>query len=81
MISAYTLVRVETRKNVGVFNTIRKLPAVKEVTPVYGEYDLLVKSETKTLEELDSFIYNSLRTISGIKMTTTMIVAKIEKKK
>jgi len=53
---------------------------VKEVTPVYGEYDMIVKTETESIKELTLFIYNQLRTISGLTMTTTMITAKTNKK-
>jgi len=52
---------------------------VKEVTPVYGEYDIIVKTETESINELTLFIYNKLRTISGFTMTTTMITARIGK--
>jgi DNA-binding Lrp family transcriptional regulator len=62
-------------------NKINKLQFVKEVTPVYGEYDIIVETETKTIKELTLFIYNKLRTIPGLTMTTTMITAKINKKK
>jgi len=78
---AYTLVRTEHRKVKELMNKINKLQFVKEVTPVYGEYDIIVETETKTIKELTLFIYNKLRTIPGLTMTTTMITAKINKKK
>jgi len=61
-------------------NKINKLQFVKEVTPVYGEYDIIVKTETESIKELTTFIYNQLRTMPGLTMTTTMITAKITKK-
>lgn len=63
-----------------LMNEIEKLKFVKEVTPVYGEYDIIVKTETESIKELTLFIYNKLRRISGLTMTTTMITAKINKK-
>lgn len=77
---AYTLVRTGHHEVKELMNKIRKLQFVKEVTPVYGEYDIIVKTETKTIRELTLFVYNKLRTISGLTMTTTMITAKIDKK-
>lgn len=79
MISAFTLVRVSPQKNVHVFVKVKKLPMVKEATLVYGEYDIIVRTRTKSIEELNSFIYNVLRKIPHITMTTTMIVANIVK--
>lgn len=81
MISALTLVRVSLERNVHVFEKIKKLPVIKEATLVYGEYDIIVKTRTKNMQELNSFIYNVLRKIPYVTMTTTMIVARIPKKK
>lgn len=46
---------------------------VEEVSPVYGEYDIIVKTKTNSIEELNFFIYNKLRKIRGLVATTTMI--------
>lgn len=81
MISAFTLVRVSPERNVQFFEKIKKLPMIKEATLVYGEYDIIVRTRTKSMEELNSFIYNVLRKIPHVTMTTTMIVASIPKKK
>jgi len=80
MISVFTLVRVSPEKNVHVFEKVKKLPMIKEATLVYGEYDIIVKTWTKNMEELNKFIYNVLRKTPFITMTTTMIVAKIPRK-
>lgn len=81
MISAFTLVKVSPDMNVQVFEKIKELPVIKEATLVYGEYDLIVKTATRNVEELNRFIYNVLRKIPYITVTTTMIVAHIRKKK
>ena len=60
VVSAYTLVRTEHLKLEKLVDKIKKLRLVKEVTPVYGEYNLIVKTETETIEELNFFIYNEL---------------------
>ncbi len=73
IVSAYTLVRVEHSKLEKIAAKMKKLRFVKEVTPVYGEYDIVVKTETNSIEELNFFIYNELRKIPGLTATTTMI--------
>jgi len=75
MISAFTLVRAVPHRNVEVLERIKNLSLIKEASLVYGEYDLIVETSTKTIEELNKFIYNVLRKIPHITMTTTMIVA------
>ncbi|UCH31668.1 MAG: Lrp/AsnC ligand binding domain-containing protein [Candidatus Bathyarchaeota archaeon] len=76
MISAFTLVKISPPKNVVVYKRMKRLAMVRDVTLVYGEYDLVVKTRTDSLEELNAFIYDVLRRIPHITMTTTMIVAK-----
>lgn len=73
VVSAYTLIRTEHSKRDELVNKIKKLRFVKEVASVYGEYDIVVKTETNSIEELTLFIYNELRKISGLAATTTMI--------
>ncbi len=73
VVSAYTLMRVEHSKLEKLAANMKKMRFVKEVTPVYGEYDIIVKTETNSIEELNLFIYNELRKIRGLTATTTMI--------
>ncbi len=80
MISAFTLVRVSPEKNSQVIDRIKELPMIKEMKLVYGEYDIIVKTHTKNIEELNGFIYNILRKIPYITVTTTMIVVNMPKK-
>ncbi|UCE95280.1 MAG: Lrp/AsnC ligand binding domain-containing protein [Candidatus Bathyarchaeota archaeon] len=80
MISAYTLVRTAPEKNLQVFKEVQKLPMIKESTLVYGEYDIIIKTKTKSIKELNKFTYSVLRRIPHVVMTTTMIVANIPNK-
>jgi len=76
MIKCYTLVRVLPTRDEEVYKKIKAYGEVKDIALTYGEYDLLIRVETNSLEELDSFIFNKLRTIEGIQATTTLIEAK-----
>jgi DNA-binding Lrp family transcriptional regulator len=73
VVSAYTLIRTEHSKRDELVNKIKKLRFVKEVASVYGEYDIVVRTETNSIEELTLLIYNKLRKIRGLATTTTMI--------
>ncbi|MCW4049170.1 MAG: Lrp/AsnC ligand binding domain-containing protein [Candidatus Bathyarchaeota archaeon] len=74
---SYTLARVQPAKDKIVFNKIKKLSEVEEVITTYGEYDLIIKVEVQTLDDLDQFVFHKLRTIEGIEATTTLISARI----
>ncbi|MBS7653072.1 MAG: Lrp/AsnC ligand binding domain-containing protein [Candidatus Bathyarchaeia archaeon] len=76
MITSYTLARVLPAKEEEVYKKVKTYPEVREAVLTYGEYDLLLRVEANSLEELDNFIFNKLRTTSGILATTTLIEAK-----
>ena len=73
MITAYVLAKVESGKDDEVLSEAQKLVGVKEATPTYGVYDLHIKVEFKSIEELDEFIFNKIRRIPGVKETVTLI--------
>ena len=75
MVTSYTLARVEPAKDMKVYNLVKQLPGVKEVITTYGEYDLIIKVEVESLDKLDDFVFNKLRVIEGIELTTTLINA------
>lgn len=77
MIAAYVLMRIKPGVERNVLNNVRKLDQVKVVETLYGEYDMLLKVELETLDELDSFIFDTVRTIKGVERSTTLIVIKV----
>jgi anthranilate phosphoribosyltransferase len=76
MITSYTLVRVLPAKDKEVYGKIKEYSEVKEVILTYGEYDLIIRVESESLEDLDHFIFNKLRTTDGVAATTTLLEAK-----
>ena len=76
MITSYTLIRVLPAKDKTVYMDVNKFDEVKDVILTYGEYDLIIRVESESLEELDRFIFNKLRTTDGVSGTTTLIEAK-----
>ena len=80
MVICYTLARVQPAKDSIVYNKIKALAEVKEVITTYGEYDIIIKVEVKSLDHLDEFVFSKLRTIEGVEATTTLIQAGFPKK-
>lgn len=77
MISAYVLLRIKPGKDRNVLRNVKALNQVKGVETVYGEYDMLLKVEMKMLEALDSFIFDTIRTIKGVEASTTLITMEV----
>lgn len=76
MITSYTLARILPAKDEEIYRIVKTYPEVKEIILTYGEYDLIIKVEINSIEELDQFIFNKLRTTDGIEATTTLIEAR-----
>ncbi len=74
MIEAYVLLRVKPGMDRSVFQTVQKLKPLKDLETVYGAYDLLMKIQIETMDHLDAFIFDTVRTIQGVERTTTLIV-------
>ncbi|MHA1632503.1 MAG: Lrp/AsnC family transcriptional regulator [Candidatus Freyarchaeota archaeon] len=74
MITAYVLVIVEPGKERDIKKKLKNLPQCKEVHEIYGEYDLIIKVQTRNLQELDAFVMK-LRKIKNIRATSTLIAS------
>ena len=51
---------------------LNELQEVKEVHPLFGEYDLIVNVEVKDFETLGRFVTEKVRTIDGVIDTKTL---------
>jgi DNA-binding Lrp family transcriptional regulator len=76
LIAAYILAKVEAGKDEEVLKEVKKMFGVKYATPTYGVYDLHVEVSFSKMEELDKFIFDGIRKISGIKETVTLVAFK-----
>jgi DNA-binding Lrp family transcriptional regulator len=76
LVTAYILAKVEAGKDEEVLLEIKKMSGVKQATPTYGVYDLHVEVSFNKMEELDKFIFDGIRRVSGIKETVTLVAFK-----
>ena len=81
MVVSYTLVRVQPSMDRDIFLKVKEFPEVKDVITTYGEYDMIIKIEENSMDELDAFIFQKLRHLVGIEATTTLIQAKFDPSK
>jgi len=70
------MMKLQVGKDEEVFAKIEKLKQIREANATYGAFDLVVKVEFKSIEELDRFIFEEIRRIPGVSETSSMIVAK-----
>ena len=72
--SAFVLINTELGQEPNVFKALEGVPEVSEAHQVYGVYDIIVKVETESMEELKDILHQRLRRMDGIRSTLTMIV-------
>ncbi len=73
MTIAYVLAKVQAGKDKEVLKEVKEVRGVRQATPTYGVYDLHVEVSFDTMEELDKFIFDKIRRVSGINETVTLI--------
>lgn len=73
MVSAIVLMNVERDRIEGVAQELTDLSGVSEVYSVAGRVDLVAVIRVKSNEELADIVTKSIRRISGILNTETMI--------
>lgn len=75
MIEVFILIIVKPGNEDIVYEKLSKLPQVKEVYKVYGEYDVIIRVEVENIKGLDEFHDDVLRRIKEIEMTETLIAS------
>ena len=74
-IKAYIMLNIELGKTNEVLTQIKKIPGITSIAVITGEYDILVRIETLTMDEM----YNrtqDIHLIEGIIETVTSIIQK-----
>lgn len=72
MAIGFVLVSTAPAKEHEVYDTLKKLPSVVEVHPLFGEYDLIAKLESKDFNTLGQVVVDQVRTIPGVIDTKTL---------
>ena len=73
MVSAFILIMSKTVTERSVIRELSKLEEVVDVSVVYGDYDIIAKIESETLEGLNSVILDKIRALDEVSNTSTLI--------
>jgi DNA-binding Lrp family transcriptional regulator len=76
MVVAYVLLIVKPGEESNVAEKLKKKKEVKDVSVVYGEYDIIAKVEMPNMEGLQNFLIKEIRAMDEIERTSTMISLK-----
>ena len=71
---AFVLINAELDSEKYIIEQLNKLECVTNVDSVYGVYDLVIKLEANTMDEVKNIISYNVRRINHVRSTLTMIV-------
>ncbi|MBD0689455.1 Lrp/AsnC family transcriptional regulator [Streptomyces sp. CBMA123] len=71
MVQAYILIQTEVGKATAVAETIAKIPGVLTAEDVTGPYDVIVKAEAETVDDLGRMVVAKVQKVDGITRTLT----------
>jgi DNA-binding Lrp family transcriptional regulator len=76
MAIGFALISISPLNEKQVYETIKNMPQVIEVHPLFGEYDLLVKIECKDIDAIGELVIRNIRATKGVMDTKTLIGTK-----
>ncbi|MCX4446583.1 Lrp/AsnC family transcriptional regulator [Streptomyces sp. NPDC087866] len=71
MVQAYILIQTEVGKASIVAETISKIPGVIQAEDVTGPYDVIVRAQADTVDELGRMVVARVQQVDGITRTLT----------
>jgi DNA-binding Lrp family transcriptional regulator len=76
LVTAVVLVKVETFKEKKVFSELQKIQEVKDLHQILGMYDIYIKLECGSYEDISMVVLEKIRNIPGVIDTRTLPEAK-----
>jgi DNA-binding Lrp family transcriptional regulator len=76
-INAYVLIQTEVGKAAHVANAVREIRGVIAADDVTGPYDVIVRTEADSLDDLGKMVVSQIQAVEGITRTFTCPVVNL----
>lgn len=76
-VSAYLLVQTDVGSAAAVAEEVRRIDGITDAHGVTGPYDLIVRAEADTLDDLGRMVVSRVQMVDGIMRTTTCPVVNL----
>ncbi len=77
MVQAYILIQTEVGRAAAVAEKIAALPGVTNSEDVTGPYDVIVRAEAQSMDDMGKLVVARIQTIDGITRTLTCPVVRL----
>jgi len=71
---AYVLISCEVGTEKSILAELKSLESVKEISGLFGSYDIIVKLEAVSEEKLEDIVVSKIRNLKKIRTTVTLRV-------
>jgi DNA-binding Lrp family transcriptional regulator len=71
VVHAYILIQTEVGKSASVAKEIEQIPGVTQAEDVTGPYDVIVRAEAATVDDLGKMVMSRVQSVDGITRTLT----------
>jgi DNA-binding Lrp family transcriptional regulator len=71
VVTAYILIQTEVGKAANMAKEIVKIDGVQQAEDVTGPYDVIVRAEARTIDELGKLVVARVQAVDGITRTLT----------
>lgn len=71
--SVYVLVRVKPTFESKIGEALKRIKKAKEVHPLFGEFDFIIKLEGRNHDEITQTILEEIRSLDGVASTKTLV--------
>jgi DNA-binding Lrp family transcriptional regulator len=76
-VSAYILIQTEVGKASAVVDSVRGLTGVVQADDVTGPYDVILRAEASSIDELGRMVVSQVQLVDGITRTLTCPVVNL----
>jgi DNA-binding Lrp family transcriptional regulator len=76
MALGFALLSISPLHEKTVFDSLKTVPEIIEIHPLFGEYDILVKIQTPDIDTIGEVVIKKIRALKGIVDTKTLIGTK-----
>lgn len=76
MATGFALLSISPLYEKSVFESLKNVPEIIEIHPLFGEYDILVKIESTDIDAIGEVVIKKIRSLRGVVDTKTLIGTK-----
>jgi len=80
MKTGFILIKNKPGKEYSILRKLENIIEIKEIYPIFGEYDFLVKIKVENIDIMGKLLIEKIRIIDGITDTITLTETLIQKK-